>query len=155
MIATKLRFRTLGFVSVPAALFLFATGAINAEATAAEIVVSWTEVQDQLMPKQFIRRIPKSVVLSLRGGNVISDGSTLTNERMQSRARDLNGQLGDPMRIGDSRSVSWSVHDRNTLVRTQDRPQHIDVIRITTRSNTTCIATISYALKSGFKEYRI
>jgi hypothetical protein len=133
---------------------LIAAGPFAYDAIAAEVVVSWTEVQEQVRPKQFTGRVAKTVRLSLRGGNVIGENSVSVVGRGKGKSKDIDGRFGNSISSGKSR-VSWSVQDSKSLVRTQDSPQQTQVIRITTQSDTACVATVSFRLKPGFREYRL
>ena len=146
--------RNFGFVSMAAVLLLLAAGSIGDRAAAAEIVVSWTEVQQEVRPRPGFNRVSKSIRLSLRGGNVISDSFVATNGP-KSSYRTNAGRLGNSIDFSSESKATWSVKDSKSLVRTQDRAQHASVITVTTQSDTSCSATISYALKPGFQEYRL
>ena len=138
-------------ISVP---MLLLDGLFAVEVRAAEIVVSWTEVQEEVRPRQGTRSVARTVRLSLRGGNVIADNVVTSGARGRSNTKSAEGRLGDSMTSGKSK-VSWSVRDSKSLVRTQDYPQHRSVIRVTTQSDTACVATVSFSLRPGFQEYRL
>src|SRR5688572_9387482 len=141
-------------VSLVAAVILIPVGSFVGEATAAEVVVSWTEVQEEIRPRQATHRVAKRITLTLQGGNVITDSSVSTSARGQSTSKGREGRLGASIESKRG-SVSWSVQSSKSLVRTQSRPQHVDVIRVTTHFDTSCAATVSFRLKPGFREYRL
>jgi len=136
-------------------LFLLLLWPIRDIATAAEIVVAWTEIHQQVRPHQRTSRVSKTIRLLLQGGNVISESFNATLEG-KSASRAIEGQLGNSIKLREKGSnASWSVKDSKSLVRTQDGVQHTSVITVTTQSDNSCSAAISFALKPGFHEYRL
>jgi len=143
--------RNGGLVSVATVLFLLPAGPMSYSATAAEIVVSWTAVQQQLRPLQRTFRMPETVRLSLRGGNVITHGHVATTAG-NSHSSSTEGHLGKP---SEKTKALWSVKDSKTLVRTYNEAQHTSVVTVVRQSDTSCAATVSFALKPGFREYLV
>ena len=121
---------------------------------AAEITVSWTEVQQQIRPLMRMNSVAKNVRLTLQGGSAISEQFEARNMRGRSRSSALEGRLREGMEQGRS-TVAWRVGDSKTLVRTASLPQHTMTIRVRTLSDTSCEATVAYHLKPGFREYRM
>jgi len=120
-------------------------------ATAAEITVSWTEIQQQVRPERTFR-MSRSIRLSLRGGNVITNSGVWKNPEGRVFSKGNEGRLG-AMHVGERNKATWSVKDSKSLVHTVEGAQHISRITVTAQSDTSCSATISYALKPGFQEY--
>ena len=126
------------------------------DAQAAEIVVSWTQVEHQVRPQQGTWRVSRSVRLTLRGGNAVSESVSATNARGQSWTGSAEGRLRDSMQVsGTPRSTTWKVQDSRTLIRTFSGSQHLEVIRVTMDASGACRAQVSYQLKPGFAEYRM
>ena len=123
-------------------------------AGAAEIVVTWVLVDQEIRPQQGLRHSNASVRLSLRGGSAIAESSEFMNMRGQRNGRSLEGQFRNPMGAGLA-NVTWRVQDARTLVRTSESSQHTATVRVTTTGTNSCRATVSYRLKHGFREYRI
>jgi hypothetical protein len=123
-------------------------------AAAAEITVSWTEVQQQSRPQPRMNSVSKSVRLTLQGGSAISEQFEARNMRGRARSSVLEGRLREGMERGRS-TVAWRVGDSKTLVRTASLPQHTMTIRVRTLSDSSCEAAVSYHLKPGFREYRM
>ncbi len=123
-------------------------------ATAAEITVSWTEVQQQVRPLARVNSVSKSIRLTLQGGNAISDHFEARNMRGRTFNTAVDGRLREGMGLGRS-TVAWRVGDSKTLVRTASLPQYTLTVRVRTLSDTSCAATVSYRLKPGFREYRM
>jgi hypothetical protein len=140
-------------VAVGAGVFLLIILWLGAtEAGAVEITVSWTEVQREIRPRIGTWRSTKSVRLSLHGDDTISDSTLSMNERGLTSSRTAEGRLGEE--IEDTGS-SWEVKDSKTLLRTNVRRQHIQTIRVTTLSDTTCRAEVKFTLKAGFVEFQL
>jgi len=123
-------------------------------AAAAEITVSWVEVQQQTRPLMRMNSVSKSVRLTLQGGSAISEQFEARNMRGRSMSTALEGRLREGMQRGRG-TVAWRVGDSKTLVRTASGPQQSQTIRVRTLSDTSCEATVSYHLKPGFHEYRM
>jgi len=121
---------------------------LSEAASAAEIVVSWHEVQEEVRPKPHTAWADKSLRLDLQGGSAISQTGSATDRRGKSSGGSASGQLGTQMK-----KSTWQVQDSKTLVRTQDQAQQIQVVRVRTTSDNTCSAEVSYHLKPGFREY--
>ena len=125
-----------------------------ATAQAAEITVSWTDVQRMVRPRQDQYSVHRTVRLTLQGGSQISEVMSSTNSRGRSRQATREGNLRDTMEPGRRRmDVAWRVGDSRTLVRTASYPQHTVTIRVRTLSDTSCRAEISIHLRSGYREY--
>lgn len=125
-------------------------------ASAAEIVVSWTTVQQEVRPAQAVRTVQSSVRLTLRGGSAIAETAENVTPRGMRRSATREGQFRDPIGGGTgNRPVTWRVEGPKTLVRTQSFAQHTVTVRVTTISDTSCAATVSFRLKPGFREYRV
>lgn len=123
-------------------------------AIAAEIVVSWTSVQNEIRPRQANWRVAVNVRLTLRGGNAISESVQSASGRRRTGST-REGQFREAIAGGQNRvNVTWRVQDARTLVRTSDLPQHTLTVRVTTIADTSCKASVSYRLKPGFREYR-
>jgi len=146
-----LNLRNRSLASFASVLFLLPTGPMNDGATAAEIILSYTEIVQQVRPERTFR-LSRSVRLSLRGGNVITSSSVWTN-RQETVSKSYEGRLGTTHVSRERDKSTWSVKDSKTLVRTVEGVQHISVITVTTQSDTSCSVTVSYALKPGFREY--
>jgi hypothetical protein len=123
-------------------------------AGAAEIVVTWVLVHQEIRPQPGLRHSNGSIRLSLRGGSTIAEGFEFMNMRGQRIGRSLEGQFRNPMAAGLT-NVTWRVQNARTLVRTSESFQHTAAIRVTTTGTNSCRATVSYRLKRGFREYRI
>jgi hypothetical protein len=113
-------------------------------AGAAEIVVTWVLVYQEIRPQQGLRHSNNSIRLSLRGGSAIAENFNFM--------KSAEGQLRNRM-VG--RNVTWRVQNARTLVRTSERFQHTATVRVITTGTDSCRATVSYRLKHGFREYRI
>jgi len=125
-------------------------------ASAAEIVVSWNTIQQEVRPQQAVRTVRSSVRLTLRGGSAIAETAENINARGMRRTATREGQFRDAIAGGmGNRPVTWRVAGPKTLVRTASLAQHTVTIRVTTISDTSCAATVSYRLKPGFREYRL
>ena len=123
-------------------------------AGAAEIIVTWVLVHQEIRPQQGLRHSNVSIRLSLRGGSAIAENSASMNMRGQRTGRSLEGKFRDPLAAGRA-NVTWRVQGARTLVRTSESFQHTATIRVTTTGTDSCRATVSYRLKHGFREYRI
>ena len=121
---------------------------------AAEIVVTWVLVHQEIRPQQGLRHSNGSLRLSLRGGSAIAESSESMNMRGQRTGRSLEGQFRHPLAAGLA-NVTWRVQDARALVRTSESSQHTSTVRVTTTGTDSCRATVSYRLKRGFREYRI
>lgn len=122
-----------------------------AHAQQVNIVVKWAEVQHEVRPRPgSIWRVDKVIRLTLHGGNKISDAFTATNNG-QSVASESSGQFRESLKG----HASWQIQDSRTLVRTWNKTQHTEIVRVTVGPGNTCSAEISYHLKSGFHEYRM
>ena len=122
-------------------------------ARALEFVISYAEIQHEVRPRQATWTVNKSVKLRLEGGNTITEGYTSRNNAGDSVNLSGQGRFRDEMVQGERSQTNWRVLDDNTLVRTWNRAQHVETIRVTVSGNT-CQATIAYELKPGFKEYQ-
>ena len=141
-----------GLVLAATVLFLLSAGPMSYSATAAEIILSWTEIQEQVRPQRRTFRMARSIRLSLRGGNVITHSGVWTDPQGRAFSKGNEGRLGT-VHVGEKNKATWSVKDSKSLVRTVEGVQHTSVITVTTQSDTSCSATISHALKPGFQEY--
>jgi hypothetical protein len=134
--------------------------AVAHDAVAAEVAVSWTEVQIQVRPQPGTNRSNKSLRLTLGGGSSISERFESSNRRSRGSSsreghfRSTMARTGNSEGFGTRTQTSWRVGDSKTLVRTSNWPQHSEVVRVTMISDTTCRAEISHHLKSGFREFR-
>jgi hypothetical protein len=117
---------------------------------AAEIGVSFTEVRQAARPTPGTTRVAKSYSLTLRGGNAISYSRTFQSKVMGAG----DGQLGMPNPSSRNQSA-WKVENRSTLIRIVRLPQHVEEIRVTKDTDTSCRATVSYHLKPGYKEFSV
>jgi hypothetical protein len=133
------------------AALVLSTGAPTA---AAEITVSWTEVQQQVRPQMRTNSVSKSIRLTLQGGSAISEHFEARNMRGRTFNTAAEGRLREGMERGQS-TVAWRVGDSKTLVRTASFPRSTLSVRVQTLSATSCAATVSYRLKPGFSEYRM
>lgn len=147
--------RRVRCLSLSSFLLLTSFGPNAMEATAAEIIVSWTTVEHQVRPRPGVTRTSKSIRLNLQGGNAVSETRTVTNQRGQTNARSAEGRFRGTMKVSKTVQSSWRVQDSKTLVRTENRPQHVEVMRVMTTSASACQAEITYRLKPGFQEYRM
>ena len=143
--------RRAAWICATAATLVMSAAAL---AAAAEITVSWTEVQQQTRPQMRVNSVAKSVRLTLQGGSAISEQFEARNMRGRSRSTALEGRLREGMERGRS-TVAWRVGDSRTLVRHASLPQHTMTIQVRTLSDTSCEATVAYRLKPGFHEYRM
>jgi hypothetical protein len=128
------------------------TATFTSRVNAAEITVTWTEVQHQVRPRQMTGSVTKTVRLTLQGGNAISDSFEARTMRGRSRQANYQGKLREGMERGKS-SVAWRVGDSKTLIRTASYPQFVQTIHVRTLSETTCKAEVSNRIKPGFREY--
>jgi hypothetical protein len=112
------------------------------------------EIQHEVRPRQKTFTVAKTVHLTLRGGNSISERRTADNLNRGVESSGGEGTFRQEMGGGAVRS-SWRVESSKTLVRTSSWPQHNQTIRVTLDSDTSCQASISYQLKPGFTEYRM
>ena len=122
---------------------------------AAEIRISWISVEHEVRPKQAEWRTPKTVTLSLRGGNTISESYAVLHPNGRTTVNSSGGNLRDPMALASTITSSWRVGPNNTLIRSADRPQHVETIRVSVSASNSCSAKISFQLKPGFHEYRM
>lgn len=124
-------------------------------ANAAEIIVSWTEVQQPARPGQRVGNVQRNIQLTLQGGNSISQRAETVSTRSGLRqSSNVSTRFRDSVTTGPLNvRTSWRVGDSKTLVRTQNWPQHSEVVRVVTQSESTCRAEVSYQLKPGFREY--
>jgi hypothetical protein len=129
----------------------------HSAAGAAEIVVTWTSVLQEVRPQQGLRRSSAVVRLTLQGGNVITERAESMNLRGQRLGSTRHGQLRSPLPISSlgRPAITWRVQDARRLVRTVDASQHTMTLRVTTTAASSCRASISYRLKPGFREYRV
>ena len=97
-------------------------------AGAAEIVVTWVLVHQEIRPQQGLRHSNVSVRLSLRGGSAVAENSESMNMRGQRTGRSLEGKFRDPLAAGRA-NVTWRVQDARTLVRTSESSQHTATVR--------------------------
>jgi hypothetical protein len=134
--------------------FVFAA-AMAIETRAAEIVVSWTEVQEQVRPRPGMYSSTKSVRLTLQGGSAIAETYAVTNRRGKTNTHSSAGRLRGALGVTRNITSSWRVESSKSLVRTANRLQHTETIRVTLDSDHSCRATISYRLKPGFSEYQM
>ena len=131
-----------------AAAGLFLAG----QASAVEFVVSYVEVQNEVRPRQATWSVNKSVTLKLQGGSAISEGYSSRTTSGHSANLSGEGKFRDTMAHGAGGGTSWRVEDSKTLVRTWNRAQHVETMRVTVNGKS-CGATISYQLKPSFREY--
>jgi len=82
-----------GLVLAATVLFLLPAGPMSYSATAAEIILSWTEIQEQVRPQRTVR-MARSIRLSLRGGNVITQSGVWTNPQGRAISKSNEGRLG-------------------------------------------------------------
>jgi hypothetical protein len=136
-----------------AVAILCAASAFMSSARAAEIEVSWVEVQQEVRPKKVTSTTSKSVRLTLAADGKISDRYSATNSRGKTNARNGEGRFRDGISGYKSTRVSWQVKDSKTLVRTWNREQHVQIIQVTANSDSSCRADVSLRLKPGFREY--
>ncbi len=128
-----------------------ATSGTVTHAQQVNIVIKWVEVQHEVRPRAgSVWRVDKVVRLTLRGGNKVSEAFTATSGG-RSVASESSGQFRALLKD----NASWRVEDSRTLVRTWNKSQHTETIRVIVGPGRNCIAKISYHLKSGFGEYRM
>jgi hypothetical protein len=135
--------------------FFFAPALVGIETKAAEIVVSWTEVTEQVRPRPGTFSTTKSVRLTLQGGSAIAETYSVTNARGKTNIHSSGGRLRGSLNVSKAITSSWRVQSSSALVRTANRLQHTETIRVVVDSDRSCRATISYQLKPGFHEYRM
>ncbi len=124
-------------------------------AGAAEIVVTWVLVHQEIRPQQGLRHSSNaSVRLSLRGGSEIAESYECDEHARAAKRTIARGAVPQP-HGGGLANVTWRVQDARTLVRTSERSQHTETVRVTTIGTNSCRATVSYRLKHGFREYRV
>ena len=134
-----------------AALFLWAVP--HSPTEAAEIVASWTSIQ-QVKSRPGSFRVETSVRLALLGGKEIQEFSGSTDERGQRRSSNQRGQLRAALPAATG-NISWRVQGPRTVVRTWNAAQHVMTLRVTKTSESSCVASISNRLKPGFREYQL
>jgi hypothetical protein len=122
-------------------------------ASAADIVVSWTQIANHVRPEVRTSRSAKTIRLTLRDGGV-TESRTVTDQRGRTKTRSGDSKFRDTMKLSNRVASSWSIEDANTLVRTESLPQHTEVVRVTKTSDSACTAQINYQLKPGYHEFQ-
>jgi hypothetical protein len=142
-----------GLAIAMAVTIFFAASAFISSAQAAEIEVSWLEVQQQVRPKKATGHTRKAVRLTLAADGKVAEHYSATNRRGQANTGVGEGRFRETIGPPKRGRVSWQVENQKTLVRSWDREQHVEIIRVTANSDSSCRAEISFRLKPGFREY--
>jgi hypothetical protein len=144
-----------GLAIAMAAIAFCIAPAFIASARAAEIEVSWVEVQQEVRPKNTTSTASKSVRLTLAADGKIAEHYSASNRRGQTNSRHGEGRFRETIGPRKRSQVSWHVENQKTLVRTWSREQHVQTIKVTAISDSSCRAEISFRLKPGFREFRM
>ena len=113
------------------------------------IEIQYTEIADHVRPNARLVSNTRTVQVTLGANNKLSE-----------KFRSSLGAVADST-VGPSESTAigsgtarWHVGGPNVLIREASYPQHIQ--RLTVKvAGTSCSVSIGYALKPGFREYRL
>lgn len=125
---------------------------MSGPALAGDVVfdISYVDEIQQTAPKVATYNVNQHVVVTLHDGNRVSEQRNWTSPGDHASIG-VSGALGETVPAGKF-SVRWKVENENSLIRYREFPQHIETLRIRV-SGKSCEASITHALKSGFKEY--
>jgi hypothetical protein len=118
------------------------------------ILVSWTLVQHVVRPEPKTQQASKSVQVTLQGGNALVETRSVANNG-RSSARTGTGSFNHTLDLAKTIKSSWRVLNARTLVRKENRAQHVELVTVRMTGSATCKADVSYQLKPGFREYKV